>query len=97
MVVQPRKKGRTYSPRKNEGHLWRLIGVRGVESGEGGRLREEVDKVGEEVFRKKVANGPSWVREHGSYPFQGKPRERKERALSQDVISRVGCPTPIQC
>ena len=53
--------------------------------------------MGEEVFREKVADGPPQVREHGSNPFQGKPRERKERALSQDVISRVGCPTPIQC
>ena len=91
------KKGRTYSPRKNERHLWGLIGVRDVELRESGGLREEEDEVGEEVFREKVANGPPRVWEHGSYLFQGKPRERKERALSQDVISRVGCPTPIQC
>ena len=68
-----------------------------MELREGGGLQQEVDEVRKEVFRENMADGPPWVWEHGSYPFQGKPREGKERALSQDVISRVGCLTPIQC
>ena len=82
---------------KGKRHSWRLKGARGMEPREGSGFHQEENEVGEEVFREKVANGPPRVWEHGSYLFQGKPRERKERALSQDVISRVRCSTPIQC